>query len=45
VARLQRLHPTIFNIKKKFTEGLEMMNIVDRQYWRRLPWERGLPAD
>lgn len=25
-------HPYIFNIKKKFTEGLEMLNIVDRQY-------------
>jgi c(7)-type cytochrome triheme protein len=25
-------HPTIFNIKKKFNEGLEMMNIVDGEF-------------
>ncbi len=25
-------HPYIFNIKKKFTEGLEMLNIVDGEY-------------
>jgi len=25
-------HPAIFNIKKKFTEGLEMVNIIDREF-------------
>ena len=25
-------HPTIFNIKKKFTEGLEMLNIIDNEF-------------